>query len=171
MSNWVGTNYASFDVGGGGIIYWRNTTPSLAIWRLHWFDRNGNVIGTIGDAAGYASLSLSPDETRVAALQGYPEQHIWIYTFQNGTGYRITSSAGSEGNPVWSPDGRAVYYASAFENGPGSFVMPRNREASRRLFFQGGADHVLSVQDVTPDGRYLIVIRWALRARGFFTSM
>jgi serine/threonine-protein kinase len=159
MSNWVGTNYASFDVAAAGIIYWRATTPSLPIWRLRWFDRNGNVTGTIGDAAGYASISLSPDETRLAALQGYPEQHIWIYNFQNGTGSRLSASSGSESNPVWSPDGRSVYYVSASEGSSRVIRHPAEPGASPEVLFQNLPDRVLSIEDVTPDGRSLILMQ------------
>jgi tricorn protease-like protein len=95
----------------------------------------------------------------VAALQGYPEQHIWIYSFRSGAGYRLTSSAGSEGNPVWSPDGRAAYYVSAFENGARIIRHPVEQGSVPEIVFQGSADHLLSVQDVTPEGRYLIVIQ------------
>src|SRR5262249_42039550 len=118
ISNWVGTPYAAFDVASTGLINWRNTTPSLAIWPLRWLDRHGNLVGTIGEPAGHASLALSPDESKLAVLQGFPEQHVWLYNLANGTGARLSSLPGAETPPVWSPDGTAVYYSSETDAGP-----------------------------------------------------
>ncbi len=160
MSNWAGSPFAAFDVSATGIVYWRTTTPALPIWRLRWFDRNGNVSGTVGDAAGFSSLSLSPDEMRLAALQGYPDQHVWLYNLQTGTGARISSLSGSEGNPVWSPDGRSIYYSHHIDAGsrviqqsaaPGSLPEP---------LYETSDGQAVSVQDVTPDGRYLILVEY-----------
>jgi serine/threonine-protein kinase len=157
MSNWVGSPYASFDVGANGVIYWRNTTPSLAVWHLRWFDRNGNVTGAVGEAAGYASLALSPDESKVAALRGYPDQHIWIYNLRSGTGARIASLSGSEGNPIWSPDGRTIYYVSQTNAGSRVIRQSVDTGGNPEVLFSAPEGRMVLGQAVTPDDRYLIL--------------
>ena len=159
MSNWVSTRYASFDVGANGIIYWRNTTPALPIWRLRWFDRNGNVTGAVGDAAGYASMALSPDETRVAALQGYPDQHIWVYHLQTGAGVRISRQVGSDGNPVWSPDGKSLYFTLQTDTGTRVIRQPIEPGSAAEVIYAASSPALLMLQAVTPDNRYLILFQ------------
>lgn len=63
----------------------------------------------------------------MAALQGYPDQHIWIYNLQSGTGARMRSLPGSEGNPVWATDVRSVYYA--LQTAEGSRVVRQSAES------------------------------------------
>lgn len=159
LSNWVGTDYASFDVSAGGIILWRNTFPALPIWRLRWFDRNGNITRTIGDAAGYASIALAPDEAHVATVQGYPDQQVWIYNLQNGTGTRLPGPPATD-SIIWSPDGQSVYYSSRSDTGlrvmrqavaPGSMPETLYKDTSSRS---------LMAQAITPDSRYLILSQY-----------
>jgi dipeptidyl aminopeptidase/acylaminoacyl peptidase len=159
LSNWVGSPHASFDVSPDGLIYWRSTTPALAIWRLHWFDRNGNIAGTVGDVAGFSSIALSPDESRLAALQGYPEQHIWLYNLQTGTGARSSSLSGSETNPVWSADGRSLYYTVVTETGTRVMRQAIEGGGLPEVLYESPESQLRSVQDITPDGRYLIVVQ------------
>ena len=63
----------NFSVANNGAITWSKARASLPIWRLRWYDRAGASLGTIGDSGTQLSLALSPDETRAAVIQGYPE--------------------------------------------------------------------------------------------------
>jgi hypothetical protein len=147
-----------FDV-GGSVTAWRTTRVALPIWHLRWFDRAGTVLGTVADTGFYISLSLSPDESRVAVLQGYPDAHVWLYSMQSGVGTRLSPYAGNDGNPLWSPDGRFVYYTSVFE---GRAILVRQAaEAGSVPELLARADpsqRVLSLQDISADGRFGILV-------------
>jgi serine/threonine-protein kinase len=157
MSNVPGTTHAAFDAAEGGVLLWRHTSAALPIWRLSWFDRNGNVTGTVGDRGNYSSIALSPDDSWIAAQEGYPVWHNWIYNLSSGAGRRLTALSGSEAPPVWSPDGRAVYFA--YQSETGWQVMRQAMEAGSvpDPLLPKETDVSLSTQTITPDGRALLL--------------
>ena len=82
--------------------------------QLTWFDLDGRELSKVGEPANFASLSLSPDSSRLAAtIRGgssgsLPE--IWLYDLSRGVGSRFTF--GDQGNffPLFSPDGRDIAF-------------------------------------------------------------
>jgi len=154
----AGTRLLNFNVAGNGMLLWRRSSFSLPVWRLRWFDRSGNLVGTVGDPGTYMALALSPDETQVAVMQGYPASDIWLYDLRKTASSRLSTEAGSKMNPIWSADGRSVYYMLLNE-GVTAVV--------RRVVGAGGQPETISqplqgepalLQDITPDGRYLLLI-------------
>ena len=152
------TRLLDFDVADNGMLLWRRSSASLPVWRLRWFDRSGNILSTVGDPGTYMALALSPDETQLAVMQGYPASDIWLYDLRKGTGSRLSTEAGSKMNPLWSPDGRSIYYVLLNE-GVTTVV--------RRASGAGGQPETVSqvfqgvqavLQDITPDGRYLLLM-------------
>ncbi len=164
-----GTTGGIFDTAAGGMILWRRNPPSIPMWRLRWTDRNGNTLSTLGDPGHYASIALSPDETRLVVEQGYPNKEIWTYNLQRGSGARLSSEPGYKTSPVWSRDGRWIYYVSRSDT---------KHSIVRREADGGGVPQVLYLQDqggyfqlddVTPDGRYLLgLVNGRRRARTIF---
>jgi len=150
----IPTGRFNFDVGDNGAIAWRPAGASLPIWRLRWFDRDGNVLSTVGDPGSFQTLALSPDEEQVATMQGFPATDIWIYNLKRGTGARVSTEPGLKTHPVWSPDGKILYY---------NHWTGKDYLVIRRAIQSGQVDVIhkespsLRVQDVSPDGRYLLL--------------
>ncbi|HET9704815.1 MAG TPA: protein kinase [Vicinamibacterales bacterium] len=59
-----------------------------------------------------ASMRLSPDGRRLALTIFDGQADIWILELESRGIRRVTSGAGSESFPVWSPDGSRLYYSS-----------------------------------------------------------
>ena len=98
----------------GTLVYARG--GAQAALQLTWVDRAGRVLGTVGDAAAYVSLGLSPDERRVAVALGTGSPgnlDIWIIDVARNVPSRLTFDPGPDGSPVWSPDGARVAFESA----------------------------------------------------------
>jgi Tol biopolymer transport system component len=85
--------------------------------QLSFFDRAGKKLGSIGEPGGYSQVALSPDDKRVVLLvdEADGDSDFWILSTENGTRQRFTFTAANAGTrrsqPVWSPDGRRLFYA------------------------------------------------------------
>ena len=77
---------ADISVSGDGILAFQGT--SEADRQLTWFDRNGRALRTIGGPNNYSSVSLSPDERRLAIeandLAG-GRSGVWIVDLGRGS--------------------------------------------------------------------------------------
>jgi Tol biopolymer transport system component len=83
--------------------------------QLTWFDRGGHALDAVGEAAPYESLSLSSDAHHVAvALRtGKRDDHdIWVIDIGRSLRSRLTVEPGTNGWPVWSPDGKRIVFES-----------------------------------------------------------
>jgi hypothetical protein len=108
-----GSRYVGASVSENGtLVYARD--DSLVTTRLTWFDRAGHALGTVGDAAPYETLSLAPDERRVAVAMGTGrETHdIWIIDIARNVRSRLTVEPGMNTSPAWSPDGTYIAFES-----------------------------------------------------------
>ena len=113
-----------FDVLLGGAVFSASDDGVLAYSegqavgaRRHtWLDSSGQPTGAVDLPPGV--LRLSPDGTRIAQarlMSGWVSD-IWITDLLRGGNRPLTSGAGAEASPVWSPDGAHLVYASN-ENG------------------------------------------------------
>ena len=67
--------------------------------------------------ADYGHLRFSPDGRRLAltVFEGNGQNDVWIYDWATDALNRLTFDRKSS-NPVWTPDGRRVVFASAQDN-------------------------------------------------------
>jgi len=125
--------------------------PNLAISRFVWVDRSGEITSLGLPVRSYGEFKLSPDGKSLAVVFGGEKDDIWIYNFERESWSRFTVE-GNNQNPVWSPDGTQMAYASL-------------REGSGKLFRKNvdgtGVEQQLakfSWPDAwTHDGRYLLL--------------
>jgi hypothetical protein len=82
---------------------------------LTWFNRTGQVIGTIptdNAAAENLNAQISPTNDHLVAVNRQDPQtgawHIWLIdTGRNNAATRLTTDAATDLDPVWSPEVRA----------------------------------------------------------------
>ncbi|HXV61412.1 MAG TPA: protein kinase [Vicinamibacteria bacterium] len=156
----IGTDFAVSDE--GSLVYAR--APALGSpASLHWADRQGRR-GPFGEELRrFRFPRLSPDGRLLAVAIGAPgRSDIWVYDLnvEPPVARRLTSE-GNNSVPVWTPDGRELYFTNA-GNMMAVATVARGRELSFGTpqalfdgFLQGGGPRSY---DVAPDGRFLVVV-------------
>lgn len=108
-----GSRYVGASVSENGTLVYASGGLQAA-QQLTWFDRAGRAIAPLGVASPYLNLALSPDERRVAVTlgTGSPENlDIWVIDITRNVRSRLTFDPGTDGSPVWSPDGTRIAFA------------------------------------------------------------
>jgi serine/threonine protein kinase len=151
----------------GGLVY-RVTNQNS---QLTWFDRQGTVLGVVGEPGvyqsrvfGQSSVSLSPDGTRAAvARQDADGEDIWLFEFARAVSTRLTFGPGLNVSPVWSPDGRRIAFTSLRDGHSGLYQRPSDGTGKEELLW--GSDKPMTPTSWSPDGRYLLYTEGALPAQ------
>ena len=127
--------------------------------RLTWLDRTGRVLGTVGDAAPYSGLALSPDERRVAVTleTGAPDNvDIWLIDIARNIRSRLTVHPGQERSPVWSPDGARIAFQSSRSAQPIALRQTLSTETGRdELILEGPGNFTMTPSGWSSDARFI----------------
>jgi tricorn protease len=78
---------------------------------------------------------------------------LWIAARAGGDARRLTSTAGAETEPYFSPDGTQIAYTATIAGNTDVYVMPAAGGEPRRLTYHPGADRV---RGWTPDGHRVV---------------
>jgi len=125
---------------------------------LVWLDRNGSVTETLDlEPADYSSPEISQDGRYIALAKvvSPEESDIWVLELERMVMTRFTFGPGAKNDPVWSPDGRTIAYATDAD-GPWNIY--------RKPFPGGGNPEPVVIGEATfknplgwsPDGKYLL---------------
>jgi serine/threonine-protein kinase len=144
-----------------GLLAYVAGAPQTRQSHLVWRDRDGGKETLAAPVAGYLAPSLSPDRTRVAAqVEGATTFDIWTYNIEQETLTRLTF-AGDNTEPVWSPDGRRVAFASVRDNAlMSAYVKAADGSGEATMVYSpdsfDNAGQVIP-RGWTPDGRTMIL--------------
>jgi len=131
------------------------TTGKYRVYRMSWYNRTGQPLGTVGDADVYYDPTLSPDGQSLAVEKRDPDRQatdLWTIDLARGTWSRLTAAAGFENVPLWSPDGRRIAYCSDQGTAPGIWVKNANGSGQEEVLVKGRAFPT----DWSRDGRYVL---------------
>ncbi len=153
VATWGSSAYSTSQ---SGVLAYQGASPAAR--QLVWFDRSGTKISTLGPDGEYADdPRISPDGTRVAIRRLDPTTRsadIWIFDVSRGIGSRFTFDPARESNPVWSADGKRLYFSSNKAGIGDLYEKPVSGTGSEKLLLK--SDLWKEPLDVTPDGRWLL---------------
>lgn len=105
--------HASLDFAGNGTLVYAPITAMSPDRNLVWVDRKGNVEPVRAEPRRYMHPRLSPDQQRIAVtVENGVSSDIWVLERSSGTLSRISFGDGADFNPIWSPNGRRLFYTS-----------------------------------------------------------
>ena len=156
----INTNYQLFSVAPGMLVY--STGIQLIEHQLAWVDRSGKQIQSLAGRA-LAKIALSPDGKRLVAARpaagsSRQQSDLWMLELDRNTESRFTFDPSQQGDPVWSPDGSRVVFASSRGRGQNMFDVyqrPSNGSGHDELVAQFPGR--VRPSDWSRDGRFLIL--------------
>jgi Tol biopolymer transport system component len=144
---------SSFSVSANALAY-RNFGGFLH--RLVWLDRMGQSLGNVGPAGGNNELALSPDGSRVALTrQVSGNVDIWILDLHRDISTKFTFDASIDWDPVWSPDGKRLAFASQRDHGLNQIYWKDSSGVGNEELVLKSADQQRP-KAWSPDGKFLL---------------
>ena len=142
----------------GASILFTATTSTIAYTgykpasQLTWFDRQGKVVGTIGEPGMVVDPRISPQGDAVAFSRARASSFdIWVYDMVRATAHQLTFNQQDNEVPIWSPDGTQIAFLS-IQGGSVSI----HQKASSGVGEEEVVDRERIAADWSRDGRYLI---------------
>jgi len=150
-----GTGRPLFAVSDNGALVYQSGEITGG-WDLLWLTRDGKKTGSVAQADRYFNPALSPDGTRLAVtiFSGLGTGDIWIFDLKRGTNTRLTFGPSLQQAPVWTPDGKTIFYSSTAKGPPHIYAKAADGSGSERTVSEGN-DLVEFPWSFSPDGRYL----------------
>ena len=155
----------------GSIVWLKTTTPigeqpkkpvrapsvSESGTTLTWVDRDGTPQGTIGETAEYSGPAFSPDEQQVVVALTDAEaetRDLWILSRVGGERRRLTSDPADEMNPLWSPDGKWIFFTANKNGVRNIYRVPVSGNGPTESVVASNED--LNLEDISSNGRFLV---------------
>ncbi|MCX6621931.1 MAG: hypothetical protein NTY38_12830, partial [Acidobacteria bacterium] len=156
--NIAGATFAGFSASANDVLVFTRIPANRP--QLTWFDREGKVMGTVGEPGVYADgmLTLSPDGTQVALWNSGGRSDagtIWTLDLsRGGASTRVTFSSRRDTNAIWSPDGSRLIFSSN-RNGPYNlFQKPANSAKAEEILLESSENKFAT--SYSRDGRFLL---------------
>jgi tricorn protease len=99
-----------------------------------------------------AGLFRFPDVSQTQIVFTYAND-IWVMPKEGGTAIKLSSPAGVESYPKFSPDGKSIAFSGNYDGNNDAYVIPANGGVPVRLTGHGYSDRVV---DWTSDGKKVL---------------
>ena len=122
-------------------------------YQLAWLNREGKMLGSVGQPDRYGSVRVSPDGTRLAAglADASSRSDLWLLELSRAIPNRLTFQ-GMFGTGAWSPDGQQIGYHLL----SGRRLMLKNANGTGQEEMALQSQYTVYMNDWSPDGRYLV---------------
>jgi Tol biopolymer transport system component/tRNA A-37 threonylcarbamoyl transferase component Bud32 len=151
----IAQGVADFTVSANGLLAYSGGT--VMPLQLTWFNRQGKILGTVGEPGIIPSPALSLDDSTVAVprVEKTGGLNLWLYDLARGTQSRFTFDGKANLSPVWSPDGRRIAFSSRRDGSPAIYEKAVNGMGQEEPFETTPPDRLVP-RDWSRDGHYLL---------------
>lgn len=129
-----------YTVSNNGVLVYQGSSRHVKS-HLTLHNRSGSPLEVISQSSLMEDPEISPDDEKIAISQvdeSNGNVDIWIHKLDKSASTRFTFSEDFDDDPVWSPDGQRIVFAS---NG-NLYEKPSNGAGRKQLFFQKPEDIV-----------------------------
>lgn len=158
-NNIAGASYVSFSASANDVLVFPRSIASGR--QVTWFDREGKVMGTVGEPGIYwdlGNLKLSPNGKQLALTKnsgGADAGNIWLLDLaRGGASTRFTFGSLVDINPVWSPDGRRIIFSSNRDGPYNLYQKQTNGVKDEEALLKSTEDKLAT--SWSRDGRFLL---------------
>ena len=148
-------NLGAISVSGTGLVAYRSGGESAR--QLTWRDRSGKVLSTMGapDVSGLSGPRVSRDGRIVVHRGVQGNTDIWLIDGLRTS--KLTSDAGPDRWPVWSPDGSQIVFDS-IRKSRNLYVKSSagGGSGTEALLLESSAGRAVLASDWSADGRFLL---------------
>jgi serine/threonine protein kinase len=154
------TGYGAFSASGEGtLVYGAGNGSSNR--QLVWLDRTGKRLSVISKPDAIGNPALSPNGKTASFVIGNVTAvaaDIWLQDLERGALSRFTFGPGSNGYPVWSPDGRTIVFTTtAIAGSYDIYQKTASGAGNSELVFHGGNfSNSTQVDDWSADGKFIV---------------
>ena len=153
-----GIDVFNFAISGNGTLLSIpviGTATSAGAGTLVWVDRQGGVTPVLSEEHAFARPHLSPDGRHVAIQIFAPSasSDIWIYDLERGTRVRLTTSDSNNQDPIWTPDGSKIVFASNRDGSSDLYQKASDGSGDAEPFPRIESNN--EAHSFSPDGKFL----------------
>jgi serine/threonine protein kinase/Tol biopolymer transport system component len=133
--HWPASGCGWYAVSKNGDLLYAASAPRAGLANLVWVDRQGNQAPTpiTSEKRVYQAVRISPDGHSIVAWAGAANDKLWRIDVESGNVARLTSGAGNDNSPVWSPDGTRIAYFSDLEGNGDVAILTLDGGQSERI--------------------------------------
>ncbi len=152
------TGAGDYGVSATGTLAYVPGDPTGGQHTLAWVDLKGAATPIDAPPALYCDPKISPDGKRIALsiIESSSARNISVIDPARGTTTKLTFG-GMNRTPLWSHDGKSLYYVSYQTATNGSDVMRIAADGSGTPMKVQGIPGQVYLEDATPDGQNLLV--------------
>lgn len=148
VNAWSGK--AEFAIGQDGTLVYGKEFRAPKGRTMIWIDRQGEETKTAFGTGPYGHIAMSPDGLKVA-IETYGDRwDVWLGDTQSET--KLQFNAGSGFFPIWSPDGKDIYW------GHGQDLSLSRRPADGSGPAEASKETGI-LKTLTPDGEHIVVMK------------
>jgi eukaryotic-like serine/threonine-protein kinase len=150
------TGSSLFSVSQTGVLIYIRGSSKGSMFHA-WRDATGKELGPVSEQGVYGATRISPDGTKFVSqvYEQNGEIDIWMWDLKGGTRARVSSGGRNSDAPVWSPDGRTIYYSYSSTDEPVQiYAKPVDGSQAQRVVVAKQSDAF--PDDVSSDGNWLV---------------
>src|SRR5579863_425187 len=123
------------------------------------FDRKGQAVKKVGEPALYSQPAFSPDGNRLLVMKEdvkTGQKDFWVLDIDTARATRITDDTLFKVTPLWSPDGKYVYYSALLDGDWPVYRKAADGTGKEELLFRYTPGAFVGLNDISSDGKFLV---------------